>query len=140
MTNFSDYNWYTDPNPGPLTDGEVRGIAGRIAGSIIADARNLHGPVVWITGNSHMPPLRAITEAERVWNAENNDGELFAFLVEEIERHLAAADVLLECPEYDNALFAVDLRRWKFRDDLTGIVDDMNLEWEPVEPGHTTYA
>lgn len=133
--NFSDYNWYTDPSPGPLADGEVRGIAGRLAGSIIADARASDQPVVWITGNSYMPPLRSFTEAERVWNAANNeDGELFAFLVEELERHLNAADVLMESPDCDNALYAVDMRRWQYVEDHAG--DDLNDEWEAQEDYH----
>lgn len=137
MSNFSDYNWYTEPNPGPLTDGEVRGIAGRLAGSLIAEARNLHGPVVWVTGNQYVPAFRSFTEAERVWNAENNtDGELFAFLVEQVEDHLSAASVALEAPEHDNSLYVVDLKRWQYREDGNSDVTetfDINDEWEPVD-------
>lgn len=118
-----------------LTDGQVRGIAGRIAGSLIEDARNVHGPVVWVTGNSYMPAFRSFDEAERVWQAEANaDGELFAFLVEEVERHLSAAYVALEQPEYDNALYVVDLKRWQYREDVPADSFDLNDEWEPVDP------
>lgn len=132
MSNFSDFDPYREPEPGPLTDGQVRGIAGRIAGSIIADARASKEPVCWVTGNRYLPPLRSFTEAERVYYAANNeDGELFAFLYEEIERHLDRAEVLLDCPEFDNALFAVDLKRWSFKE-TDDSAEDLNDEWEPA--------
>jgi hypothetical protein len=108
----------------------VREIADNIANDIIEDARTVHGPVVWVTGNSYMPPFRSFDMADRVWNAENNDdGELFAFLVETVDSRLQDAHVLLECPEYDNALYVVDLNRWQYREDAAG--DDLNDEWEP---------
>lgn len=128
----SGYGWnYNDRAPYVLGDGTVRRIAQEIADSIIADARNVHGPVVWVTGNSYMPPLRSFPGASYVYDAENNgDGELFAVLLEELERLLSAADVALEYPDYDNALYAVDLRRWQYKEDPTG--DDLNDEWEAI--------
>jgi len=104
-----------------------------VADSIIQEARTLEGPVVWITGNSYMPPLRSIDLAEMVYQADNNDdGELFASFAELVESHLSDANVMLECPEYDNALYAVDLNRWQYRDDDSP-VDDINDEWERIE-------
>lgn len=118
--------------PYVVGNGMVRDIAENIAISIIEDARTVHGPVVWVTGNSYMPPFRSFDMAEHVWNAENNeDGELFEFLVELVEDRLRVAEVALECPDYDNALYAVDLKRWQWKSD-TG--DDLNDDWEPRTP------
>ena len=128
---------YVDKLPVILGGRVVRRIAREIADSIIEDARTEPGPVVWITGNAYVPPLRSIPQAEYVWQAENNeDGELFAWLTEMVEDHLSAASVLLECPDYDNALYAVDLRRWQYRD-TDEPVEDLNEEWEPVDPNAT---
>lgn len=114
-----------------MDDATVRGLAREIADSIISDARTLHGPVVWVTGNSYVPPMRSFPQAETVWQSEeNNDGELFAFLVEEVERHLDEANVYLTSPDYDNALYAVDTNRWEYDEDATG--DDLNDEWRPI--------
>lgn len=110
----------------------IEPVARRIAGSIIEDARALEGPVVWITGNSYMPPGRSIIEAEQVWQSRmNDDGEAYAALWEEVERHLSDGNVILECPEWDNALYAVDLARWQYREDGESS-DDLNGEWEEI--------
>lgn len=124
----------TEELPYTLGEDTVRKIARRIADSLIANARSLHGPVVWVTGNAYMPPFRDLGEAERVWNADNNrDGGLFAFLVETVEDHLSAASLALESPEWDNALYVVDLARWQYREDADD-AEDLNDEWEPVDP------
>jgi hypothetical protein len=128
---------YAEALPVIMGGGIVRQLAREVADTIIHEARTLHGPVVWITGNAYVPPLRSITSAELVWNAANNsDGELFAWFGEMVEAHLAEAEVAMECPEYDNALYAVDLKRWQYRDDDdvydgTAEYDDLNDEWEP---------
>ena len=115
-----------------MTAIEMHNNARTVADAIIADARTLHGPIVWITGNNYMPPLRAVPAASAVWDADNNDdGELFARFVELLEGYLQEADVLLECPEWDNALYAVDLKRWKFLEhDATG--NELGDEWELI--------
>jgi hypothetical protein len=125
----------TEELPYVLGNGTVREYAETVADSIIEEARTEPGPVVWITGNSYMPPLRSITLAERVYQADNNDdGELWAWFTEMVEGRLQAADVAMECPDYDNALYAVDLRRWQYRED-TDYSDDLNDEWEPKDGG-----
>jgi hypothetical protein len=98
----------------------VRRAAKRIADSIIADARNIEGPIVWVTGNSYMPPLRSFSDAEEVYQGRypENGGGYWEFLVEELERLLSDAGVILDCPEDDNALFAVDARRWEFDEEM----------------------
>lgn len=126
----------TESLPYVLGEGTVRTMAREIADSIISDARTLHGPVIWITGNAYMPPMRAVADAERVYQADNNrDGELWAWFTEMVEAHLSEADVYLGIPDYDNALYVVDLRRWQLSEaaenyDLDAI-DDLNDEWEP---------
>lgn len=125
--------------PYTLGWGMVKDIARDIAASITSDARTLEGPVVWITGNSYMPPLRSISAAERVWNAANNDdGELWAAFVQEVENRLDDAKVYLSQPDYDNALYAVDLRRWQWKEEVMegtgdGYSEDLNDEWERIE-------
>ena len=45
---------------------------------------------------------------------ESRTASTFAWLVELVEGHLSDASVALECPEYDNALYAVDLARFEY--------------------------
>lgn len=117
-----------------LTDGDIRGIAGRIAGSIIADARASDRPIAWLTGNSYFPAFRSFAEAEHVWGAQyDRDEEIFPFLVEEVERHLDKAEVFMASPDYDNCLFAVDQKRWTCTFIDHPSVFDMNDEWESIE-------
>jgi len=106
--------------------------AAEIAASITETARGSGGdPIAWVTGNRFMPPMRSFDAAEKIWQ-DDEDGEKFAYLQEEVERLLDDAEVALECPEYDNALYAVDLRRWQYREDAEG--DMLQDEWEPRGP------
>lgn len=122
-----------------MTDVHIRRIAAGIAESIIEDARTSGpDPIAWVTGNSYMPPLRSFGAAEDVWqHPANEDGEAFGYLVEELERLLADADVALEAPEYDNSLYAVDLRRFEYADREDGEDDGETLQddWVPVTAG-----
>lgn len=127
----------TEELPYTLGNDTVRELARELADSIISDARTVHGPVVWLTGNAYMPPMRSFPAAERVYQADNNrDGELFAWFAEMVEDRLRDAHVAMECPDYDNALYAVDLNRWQYRDyDPRELVEDINDEWEPKTDG-----
>lgn len=108
---------YATALPVVLGAARVRALAIEVADAITQAARTETGPVVWITGNSYVPPLRSVTQAEYVWNAANNDdGELWAWFAEMVEGTLSDNMVALECPDYDNALYAVDLQRWEYRD------------------------
>jgi len=110
-----------------LTDAVIEGYARQIADSIIESARTSgDDPIAWVTGNSYMPPLRSFTLAEIVWQGDL-DGDLFAWLVELIENHLSDASVALECPDYDNAVYAVDLARFEYVEDADG--DTLQSEW-----------
>lgn len=127
---------YATALPVILGAGRVRALAREVADAIISDARTLHGPVVWITSNAYMPPMRDILQAEYVYQAENNrDGELWAWFVEMVEGTLRDNMVALECPDYDNALYAVDLNRWQYREGADD-AEDLNDEWEPREAGN----
>jgi hypothetical protein len=118
----------------------VREMARELAGSLIQEARTVHGPVIWVTGNSYMPPMRSFPAAEKVWQADNNsDGELFAWFTELVENALTDASVAMESPDYDNALYVVDLNRWQYKEpqfstpNFPSMPDDYNDEWEPKE-------
>jgi len=128
---------YADPLPVILGGGKVRELAREVADAIIEAARHSSVPVAWITSNQYMPPLRDITAAETVWQAANNDdGELWAWFTEMVEDRMSAANVALECPDWDNALYAVDLNRWQYRDEIPDDEQNSSLndEWEPVDP------
>lgn len=118
-----------------LTDDTIRDYARQIADSMINDARNSGSdPVVFVTGNSYMPPLRSFTLAERIWqhmtDAPGEEGSAWAFLVEEVERLLDEANVYLASPEYDNCLYVVDLERFSAKDDSEE-AETLSDEWEP---------
>lgn len=111
--------------------------AREIADSITTSARESgDDPIAWVTGNAFMPPLRSFTAAERVWQADDT-GEDFQRLHEKVEARLADAQVALECPEHDNALYAVDLSRWEYVDeDTPGDHETLQQDWQPrVKPG-----
>jgi len=115
-----------------MNDSTIQDYARKIADSIIDSARTSGtDPIAWVTGNNYMPPLRSFSLAEEVWQDDvNDDGEAFAWLVEEVERHVRKANVALEYPDYDNALYAVDLARFEYIDDEPG--ETLQSEWRPI--------
>lgn len=116
-----------------VNDQEIQEAAASIAGSIITAVALSEGPVVWVTGNSYMPPLRSFPAAEKVWqDMGDTDVDMWEYLYDLIEARLTDAQVLLESPNYDNSLYAVDLTRWKYRDDDAAEYDNLNDEWERV--------
>lgn len=103
------------------------------------------GPIQWLTGNSFMPPLRSLPEAERVYQ-EGTDMAWDAFS-ETFFAALESANVLCEAPEYDNALYCVDLSVWEHIDDGTQERDPETLEEEwrriardPVETNQSKHV
>jgi hypothetical protein len=109
----------------------IEPVAKRIADSLIADARQCDGPVVFVTGNSYMPPGRSFTEAEHVCQSSMNDeGEAYESLWERIQGYLQDANVYLGSPEYDNCLYVVDMNRWEYTEDSAG--DDLSDEWKEI--------
>jgi hypothetical protein len=111
-------------------EAELNSAATEIASSITEAARGSGSdPIAWVTGNAYMPPLRSFSAAEKVWQ-DDSDGENFAHLHELVEARLADTDVALECPDYDNALYAVDLRRFEYVDD-PGDHETLQQDWQP---------
>ena len=120
--------------------GRARAIARVIAGQMIADARGLEGPVVWVTSNSFVPPLRAFIDADRVWQADNGvhsadeyaSAAIWQELVTELHERLSEANVFLGSPDYDNSLFVVDLNRWEYDEEAEETAEDINNTWKKV--------
>jgi hypothetical protein len=86
-------------------------------------------PIVWITGNSYMPPLRDVGQAETVWQADDT-GELWEAYAETFEHALETAEVYLGAPEWDNALYVVDLQRFEYVESETGA--DLQDDWTAI--------
>lgn len=112
---------------------DFRTVADHVADDIIAAARESAEPVVFVTGNAYMPPHRSFPEAEALWQSDDT-GAAFELFIEALEARLELANVYLGCPDYDNALYAVDLARWQHIDDDPELADaeDLNDEWEPI--------
>jgi hypothetical protein len=105
--------------------------AAEIARQIIDAARNSGpDPVVWITGNAMMPPLRWLSAAEHIWQLPGNSPDAWDALIYRLESLLDKAEVALECPEHDNALYAVDLARFEYVEDPDG--ETLQADWRPV--------
>lgn len=123
-------------------------IARLTARDVIAPvARESENPVVWLTGNSMMPPIRELTSGHIIWelDATNSDLCLFSSFMETLDNCLVDERVYMAAPDYDNALYVVDLTRWQHRDnemDETGNVtfeaDSLDAEWEPIPNVHAS--
>lgn len=104
------------------------------ARSAIEAARTSDEPVVFITGNSHMPPLRAYANAEDFWLADAECPDVpygpWQAYVESFEATLTEANVMLDAPDYDNSLYVVDLARFEYDEEFEG--DDLNDPWRPI--------
>lgn len=101
-----------------LTNDQVIALAEADAAQAIEIARSSTEPVEFITNNAYMPPLRGFGQAETVWASDSNDGgDLFTLYDEVFEKALEAANVYIGCPDYDNALYVVDMNRWEHIDD-----------------------
>lgn len=102
-----------------------------VARDVIAPiARSSTGPIEWLTGNSYMPPLRSLNDAGRIWNADQLEGEVWEAFTEALTRALDDEQVYMAQPDYDNALYVVDLKRWTYVENAEG--DDLNDEWTAV--------
>lgn len=87
-----------------------------IARDVIAPvAKESTEPVVALTGNSYMPPIRDLEDVEAVYQADDN-GDIFSNLVEAIWSKLEELNVSLGEPDYDNMLYVVDTSRWQYVD------------------------
>lgn len=94
---------------------DITQLAFLIARDVIAPAaKESTEPVVFITGNSMMPPLREVDSIERLWDA---DDDVFSDFVEALEHALDENQIYMASPEDDNCLYVVDLKRWEHRDE-----------------------
>jgi hypothetical protein len=113
----------------------VTSYARQIADSIIESARTSEDdPIAWVTGNAYMPPLRSFTLAENIWQLYPDgdpDGDAFQLLTELVDEYVVDASVALECPDWDNALYAVDLRRFEYEEYPDG--ETLQDDWRPRE-------
>lgn len=102
-------------------------------------SRSEHESVQWMTGNSFMPPLRSLPEAERVWT-EGTDDAWHAFS-ERFFEVLEDERIYCASPEHDNGLYAVDLRVWEHvpeEEQGDEVQDDLRYEWRrPLPEGCT---
>lgn len=102
----------------------ARQLAMLVARDVIAPhARSADVPVVALTGNSYMPPIRDISEVESVWQADDS-GDVFSHFIECLESALDQEDIIMGTPDYDNMLYVVDTRRWYLTGNNDG--DDPN--------------
>lgn len=107
----------------------ARQTAEQTAKYITEAARYSPGPVAWVTSNSYMPPARDFAGAEVIYQA---DLDLWELYWEAVEKHLDTAEVTTVVPDFDNAIYAVDLKRWQHVDS-DDLGDSLNDEWEPIE-------
>ena len=90
-------------------------------------------PIVWLTGNSMMPPLREYANSEQIWQVATDEGVWTAY-AEALEARLGELDIYMACPDYDNALYAVDLRRWEaVEPDDDSDAESLQGEWQRRE-------
>ncbi len=113
-----------------MTDNEIIALATTDAAEAIEYARG-SGPeaVVFITGNSYMPTYRDFGSAETVWQL-GDEGDGWELYAETFESLLHSANVMLTCPDYDNALYVVDLSRFAYRD--ADYAEYLSDEWIEV--------
>lgn len=128
-----------------MTDERITNAVREIAEDMIRTARAAptNEPVQFVTGNSFMPPLRSYEAAEAVWRYDgSHDTFHFEELVEQLEQTLMREYVLLDVPDYDNALYVVDLARFEYVEDADG--DSLQDEWRPIpnppNPSPTIYG
>lgn len=116
-----------------MTDDEVIALANADAAMAIEIARTSgDDPIVFITSNNHMPPLRAFGHAETVWQSDDNDdGDLFGLYGDTFEKALDAANVGLDANPDEGSLYVVDYARWERRDDADDS-ETLSGEYQPV--------
>lgn len=89
--------------------------------------------IEWLTGNSYVPPLRSLDACERVWQIDGDAPgtlDLWGVMVEAITSRLIELRVEMAAPEYDNALYVVDLERFEYDEDADN-GEDLASGWKP---------
>jgi hypothetical protein len=100
-----------------MNDDDVKTRARTIAASMIDSARGSgNDPIYWVTSNASYPALRGYPEAEHVWMANYTNPGVWNFLVEELERLLEEAYVVMDTGS-DGSIYVVDMTRFEFIDE-----------------------
>jgi hypothetical protein len=112
---------------------KARQLGWQVASYLIAPLAKESGDesVVFITGNNYMPPLRAFALSEQVWQLD--DPGVWEAYHEAVEERCAQLSVYLAAPEHDNALYVVDVSRFKYVGDERDC-DSLTDEWVPYDP------
>lgn len=94
-------------------------------------ARDSISAVSFITSNRYMPPLRDFSVSEEVYTMASDVplADLWQAYVERLESKLEEERVYMAAPDYDNALYVVDLARFEYVEDAEG---DSLEEWRPI--------
>jgi hypothetical protein len=112
-------------------------LAHHLAHSLIEDIRKnaiQFEPILILTDNRFMPPIRYFEEAEIVW--ANDFGGLFESFTDAFDNRMSLANIYVASPENDNSLYAVDLNRWEIIDEDGDPFDSTN--WSAKEVAHGT--
>lgn len=105
-------------------------VATEVADLITDIVRSDSGPITWLTGNAYMPPIRSYPQFETLWQLDDN-GDAFESAVWTLEGLLEDRNIMLTCPDYDNALYGVDLSRWGYVGE-DGASLDLGDDWAPI--------
>lgn len=91
-------------------------------------ARESTEPVVFITGNRFMPPLRDFEEVDEIYHMSD---DVFSTFFEAFEDTLAREMIFFGTPEDDNCHYVVDHKRWTYVGDDENLGPSLNDEWAP---------
>lgn len=109
----------------------VDDIASAIADDMMHQARasKEDEPVVFVTGNACFPAMRSFPDAERVYmSMDNEDGELWSYLMTEVDDKLENAMVFHEVGP-DGSMYVVDLLRFRFID-YDDTAETISAQWQ----------
>lgn len=99
---------------------------------ITPELRASDKPVVALTSNTYMPPIRDYGEVERLWQMDESD--LFELFMESFEQKVNEANLIIGSPDFDNMLYGVDGNKWTWGVEHTDDPNDWldNEKWTVV--------
>lgn len=111
--------------------------AARVIEAVRASGKD--SPIIWLTSNAYFPPLREIGSADKFYSGSFwNPSQAWEVYVETFNSEVERANVLVDAPEWDNALYGVDLTIWRYREDIEEEdCDELGQEWERIADGST---
>jgi len=125
---------------------DIQQYAALLVRDVIAPAVRGSGdePIVWLTSNRYYPAIRDLDKMDDIYKETSRDcghvfqamsNNIWMALIEQINRELDQAHILMDGPEWDNALYGVDLTRFTRIDDPDQ-AETMSDEWVPSATGH----